>query len=212
MPRRADHEARRTQIVEALLRQAAREGLHRVSMRTVAAEAGVSLRLVQYYFGDKRRLLLGALEHLERESNARWQRRLAELPEPAPPRAVLDAFVAEALPDDPPSRDFHQLFSSFAALAMTDPRLAEQPYLNGPRELRRTLTEVIRRAAPPGADATDQATHLQALTHGLATGVLIGHLAPEEARRVLTRHLAALLPDSQTSRAGHEPASIPGPG
>lgn len=210
MPRRADHEARRAQIVEALLRQAAREGLHRVSMRTVAAEAGVSLRLVQYYFGDKHRLLLGALEHLERESNARWQRRLAELPDPAPPRAVLDAFVAEALPDDRPSRDFHQLFSAFAALAMTDPRLAGQPYLNGPRELHRTLTEVIRDAEV--ADAAGRATHLQALTHGLATGVLIGHLTLEEARRVSDRHLDSLLPVSKTSRAGHEPASIPDPG
>ncbi|MDZ5697470.1 helix-turn-helix domain-containing protein [Chelativorans sp. M5D2P16] len=35
------------------MRVASHEGLHAVSFRAVATEAGVSLRLVQYYFGTK---------------------------------------------------------------------------------------------------------------------------------------------------------------
>ncbi|MFB8061103.1 TetR family transcriptional regulator, partial [Kitasatospora purpeofusca] len=50
MTARVDHEERRRQIAEALLRIADTQGLQSASMRAVAAEAGVSLRLVQYYF------------------------------------------------------------------------------------------------------------------------------------------------------------------
>lgn len=52
-PKRVDHDERRTQIAEALIRVAGRRGLHPVGMRDVAAEAGVSLQLVQYYFQIK---------------------------------------------------------------------------------------------------------------------------------------------------------------
>ena len=48
MPKRVDHEERRQQIAEALLRTAAARGLHATGMREVGAEAGVSLRVVQY--------------------------------------------------------------------------------------------------------------------------------------------------------------------
>ena len=57
MPKRVDHEVRRKQIAEALVRIAGQRGLHAVGMRDVAAEAGISLRLVQYYFQTKEKLL-----------------------------------------------------------------------------------------------------------------------------------------------------------
>jgi AcrR family transcriptional regulator len=44
------------------VRTAAKRGLHATGMREVAAEAGVSLRLVQYYFGTKEELLLAAMQ------------------------------------------------------------------------------------------------------------------------------------------------------
>jgi AcrR family transcriptional regulator len=44
VPKRVDHEERRRQIADALLRAAAARGLHATGMREVAAEAGVSLR------------------------------------------------------------------------------------------------------------------------------------------------------------------------
>ena len=64
MPKRVDHEERRRQIADALLRTAATRGLHAAGMREVAAEAGVSLRLVQYYFGTKEELMLFAMQQL----------------------------------------------------------------------------------------------------------------------------------------------------
>ncbi|MBF6290125.1 TetR family transcriptional regulator [Nocardia cyriacigeorgica] len=48
MPRTVDHVQRRAQLADAVVAVAAREGLHAVTIRAVAAEAGVSLRFVQY--------------------------------------------------------------------------------------------------------------------------------------------------------------------
>jgi DNA-binding transcriptional regulator YbjK len=53
---RVDHDERRTQIAEALNQVAGGRGLHAVGMRDVAAEAGVSLCLVPYYFQTKEKL------------------------------------------------------------------------------------------------------------------------------------------------------------
>jgi hypothetical protein len=48
VPRFADHDQRRRQIAEAVWRPAAPRGLEDVTLWQVAAEAGVSMRLVQY--------------------------------------------------------------------------------------------------------------------------------------------------------------------
>ena len=74
VPKRVDHEERRRQIADALLRTAATRGLHATGMREVAAEAGVSLRLVQYYFGTKEELMLVAMQHLAAQFAERGRR------------------------------------------------------------------------------------------------------------------------------------------
>ena len=79
MPKRVDHQERRRQIADALLRTAAVRGLHAAGMREVAAEAGVSLRLVQYYFGTKEELLLAAMQHLAARFSARAVARFKEV-------------------------------------------------------------------------------------------------------------------------------------
>ena len=71
MPKRVDHAQRRAHITDALVRVAAVGGLHAVTMRGVAAEAGMSLNLVQYYFDSKAKLMHAALERLEQQSHER---------------------------------------------------------------------------------------------------------------------------------------------
>ncbi|MBF6354489.1 TetR/AcrR family transcriptional regulator [Nocardia higoensis] len=199
MPRTVDHSARRAQIADALVRVAAREGLHAVTMRAVAAEAQVSLRLVQYYFESKEQLLIGVLEHLERQSHDRWAQRLADLSDPPHPREVIKAFVAEALPTDEASRIFHLVGTSYALLAMTDPKLAEQPFIKNVDRLERQLAETLARADDEGelsfgADPVVEATRLVALVHGLGTSVLAGQRTPDQAVAVLDYHLDQLFP------------------
>ena len=185
MPRTADHDARRTQIIEGLVRVAGRDGLHAVTMRSVAAEAGVSLRLVQYYFETKARLMNAALERLERQSHERWAARLAGLDAPSP-RETVEALLAEALPTDQESRLFHQVWTSYAVLAQTEPSLAEQPFVDGPDRLEERLARIL---ADTCEDPAMEAARVLALAHGLGTSVLTGRRSPESAMRVLRHHL-----------------------
>ncbi|WP_431893192.1 TetR/AcrR family transcriptional regulator [Micromonospora haikouensis] len=210
MPNTSDHTVRRTQIADALVRLAGREGLHAVTMRAVAAEAGVSLRLVQYYFQDKEHLLIGALRHLEQQSHQRWAQRLAGLPDPPPPRAVIEAFLLEAMPTDEPSRAFHLVGTSYAVLAMTDPQVAEQPFIRGVDRLEQQLTDTLARARAAGTLALDadpalEATRLIALTNGLGTSLLVGQRTPQEATAVLRYHLDRLFTDQAVPTAVSPP-------
>lgn len=197
MPRTVDHEQRRAHLAESLVRVAAREGLHAVTMRSVAAEAGVSLRLVQYYFHSKAELLHGALAHLERQSHRRWADRLAGLPNTPTAREFVEAFLAEALPTDEPSRAFHLLGASYAVLAMTDPEVADQPFIAGLHHLEHQLADALRHARaggelPAGRDPDHEAARLVALNHGLGTMVMVGHRTAQDARAVLRYHVELL--------------------
>src|SRR6201994_5211864 len=99
MPKRADHERRRRQITEALLRVAAARGLHPAALRDVAAEAGLSVRLIQYYFGTKEQLLLYATQYLAAQLSDRVRARIAAAGGAAAgPRAGIEAILAEAPP------------------------------------------------------------------------------------------------------------------
>jgi TetR/AcrR family transcriptional regulator, transcriptional repressor of bet genes len=65
MGRRAvSEEVRREQILRAAFEVAAREGIGGVTLRAVAAEAGLSHALVLFYFGRKDALVLGLLDWL----------------------------------------------------------------------------------------------------------------------------------------------------
>ncbi|SFB64458.1 transcriptional regulator, TetR family [Amycolatopsis marina] len=172
MPKTVDHAERRRQIVEGLVRVAGSAGLHAVTMRSVAAEAGVSLRLVQYYFQSKAQLMHHALTHLEQQSNDRWAARLAEVADPPSARSFLEAFLAEALPADEQSRIFHLVWTSYAVLAMSDEELAAQPFVEGPNRLERQIAEVLSEARACGelsvdVDVSAEAARLLALNHGL---------------------------------------------
>ena len=197
MPRTVDHAQRRALIVEGLLRVAAREGLNAVTMRSVAAESGVSLRLVQYYFENKSQLMNATLERLERQSHERWEERLAELGSPPSARAFLETFFAEAFPTDEQSRTFQLVWMSYAVLAMTDPELAEQPFIEGPNRLERQLADILRRAQTDGElasdlDASAEAARLLTINHGLGTSVLVGQRTAKAAMAVARYHLDQL--------------------
>ncbi|MGW7239052.1 TetR/AcrR family transcriptional regulator [Streptomyces sp. NPDC054804] len=194
MPKRVDHAQRRTEIAEALVRVAGRNGLHAVGMRDVAAEAGVSLRLVQYYFETKEKLLLFGLHHLTERFGARVAARVRAAGSSPGPRAVIEALLMAALPTDDESRTFHFLYTSYAVLAVTDEALAAQPFIANPDAAEDTLTGLLREAQEadltgPGIDARDEASGLLAMSAGLGTSILVGQRSPESAAAILNRHL-----------------------
>lgn len=194
MPKRVDHAERRTDIAKALIRVAGRRGLHAVGMRDVAAEAGVSLRLVQYYFQTKEKLLLFGLEQLAERFGERVSARVRAAGGSPGPRAMVEALLMAALPTDDESRTFHHLYTSYAVLAMTDRALAAQPFIKNPDAAEDALTELLRQAQEaallaPHVDARLEAAGLLAMSAGLGTSILVGQRSPESAAAVLDHHL-----------------------
>ncbi|WP_223777593.1 TetR/AcrR family transcriptional regulator [Streptomyces sp. 135] len=202
MPKIVDQAERRAVIIEGLVRLAGRSGLHAVTMRSVAAEAGVSLRVVQYYFESKAELMHAALRYLEERSGARWAARLARLPSPTSTRTYVEALLAESLPTTEQSRDFRLVWTSYAVLAMTDPELAAKPFVEGPNRFERQLADVLGRAQAggelaPGLDVSAEAARLLSLNHGLGTSVLVGQRTAEAALEVLGYHLDSVFGPSE---------------
>ncbi|GAA2539381.1 MULTISPECIES: TetR/AcrR family transcriptional regulator [Streptomyces] len=194
MPKRVDHAERRTEIAEALVRVAGRRGLHAVGMRDVAAEAGVSLRLVQYYFETKEKLLLFGLEHLAGKFGERLSARVRAAGDAPGPRATVEALLMTALPTDEESRTFHHLYTSYAVLAVTDRTLAAQPFIRNPDAAEGAVADLLRQAQAadllqPGVDAQLAAAGLLAMSAGLGTSILVGQRSPESAAAVLDDHL-----------------------
>lgn len=194
MPKRVDHEERRTEIAEALVRVAGRRGLHAVGMRDVAAEAGVSLRLVQYYFETKEKLLLSGLDHLAEKFGERVSARLRAAGDGPGPRPMVEALLMAALPTDEESRTFHHLYTAYAVLAMSDRALAAQPFIRNPDAAEDGLIALLRQAQEadllqPGVDTRAEAIGLLAMSAGLGTGILVGQRSPDSATAVLKYHL-----------------------
>lgn len=194
MPKRVDHAERRTEIAEALLRVAARRGLHAAGMRDVAAEAGVSLRLVQYYFETKEKLLLYGLRLLTERFGERVTARVRAAGHNPGPRAMIEAMLRAALPIDEESRVFHLVYTSYAVLSVTDKVLAAQPFITDPDAAESAVVALLREAQEgglvrPEVDARVEAVSLLAMSAGLGTSILVGQRSPESATTVMDHHL-----------------------
>ncbi len=63
MPKIVDHDSQRVKFAEAAMRLIARHGLEGVTMRAVAAEAGLSYGSLFHYFDSKDELLMHAVRH-----------------------------------------------------------------------------------------------------------------------------------------------------
>ena len=69
MPRPPD-EARRTEVLDAVIAVVAAGGIGDRSLRDIAAAAGTSHRMLLHYFGSRNELLLAIVEEVERRQTA----------------------------------------------------------------------------------------------------------------------------------------------
>ena len=212
MPKRVDHEERRRQIADALVRTAAARGLHAAGMREVAAEAGVSLRLVQYYFGTKEELLLAAMQHLAARFGERAVARFRQASgpgRPASPRDLIAAILAEALPADDDRRTFYVVYTAYLALSLTDPALAIAPLVKNSDTVTGVVAAQLRAAQTAGDTPTHldpdlEALSLMAMSAGLATSVLAGQSSIQQAQALIDYHMDRLFPAARPAlRRGH---------
>ncbi|ANZ15603.1 transcriptional regulator, TetR family [Streptomyces noursei ATCC 11455] len=188
---------KRRRIIEAVWRIAAERGLHAASIREVAAEAGVSVRAVQYHFADKHRLLVDALRllHDENERIARSRIRF----DPADPRGLLRDVLDEFLPVDAQRTAALRVFAAYYARSLTDPALAAV-FLPDEHPLEEMVAGILAAArdagrAAPGLDVRLEADLLVSAAVGLGGDVLHGRRSLAQARRALAYRLGTLFDD-----------------
>lgn len=198
MPKLVDHEQRRREIAAAVWRLASVSGLESVSLRQVAAEAGVSMRLVQYYFETKHGMLLYALKHLNEVLEQQVRARLDLGREPTP-REIIRATLVELVPVDERSRMVSLVFIAFFVRALNDPALSEAFRGDGTDEMAAFFATLIRDSQTSGTSPAwlhpeREVATLMAVANGMGPDVLVGTVTAEEVLATLDYNLDRIFP------------------
>ncbi|MFJ3959055.1 TetR/AcrR family transcriptional regulator [Arthrobacter sp. NPDC090010] len=196
MPRQVDHAERRHQIAEAVWELAMRGGLEQVSLRQVAAEAGVSTRLLQYYFGTREQMLLGALEILNAEAEQHAAERMAGLGDTPDMRAIVRGVLLEMLPLDEERRQRYVVYAAYFVRFLTEPALAAVAGAAEP-ELENLVSGLLAQAqelgeVPADVDTGSEGAFLVAGAEGLQTRVLLGQCSADDAVAAVDHQLGRL--------------------
>jgi AcrR family transcriptional regulator len=186
MPKQVDHDERRREIGDAVCRVMATRGIDAVSLRHVAAEAGVSMGRVQHYFASKDDMLLFAF----RQISDRVADRIAAV-HSSDPRTFLRALLLELLPLSPAARAEAPVLAAFLAQAVVEPRLAE-PLREGGPQMVAFVADLIRQVCLDG-DAERDAMVLLAFVDGLMMQMLIGQVDSNVAVELVDHQLERVL-------------------
>lgn len=196
MPRLIDRARREDELAEAVWRVIRRDGASGVSVRTVAAEAGLSTGSLRHSFPTRIELMAHATALVGRRVAARTARRRTE---PDARRRTVQV-LAERLPLDDERRAEAEVTAALHADAASHPRLREVRRAAHAAARETCLTQLAQlRAAGllrPDAHPDDEADHLQALVAGLALQLLVHEPDPAQharALRLLERHVDALV-------------------
>lgn len=206
MPKRVDRRERRTLIADALMRVAAQRGLEAVSLRHVAAEAGVSSGMVQHYFRTRDEMMTFALSVVREHHEARIGAAVAALGESPAPRTVLRTMLVELLPLDPAREADGRVALAFLAYTAVRPEVAAGLHTET-AQLLGFIADLIRagRAAWPADHQLDPdraAVALLAAVEGLGVYLLGGHYPAETALAALDTQLDLLFGPNPTEAAG----------
>lgn len=225
MPRQVDHAQRRREIAHAVWAVIGTAGLDAVSLRSVAAEAGVSMGRVQHYFPSKDAMVLHACEAMADAAYARaldgggaadddggghgdgggrdgrdgaWHAGLS-------PRQLVRSVLLTGIPVDAAQRVGASVWFAFVTKAAVWPELAAvvREQLDGARTF---VMSALQAAAAAGAlrrdvDPAAEATALLGLADGLVLRVMVGALAAGDAVAAVDAHLATLFVAAPESSA-----------
>ncbi|MBM2620065.1 TetR family transcriptional regulator C-terminal domain-containing protein [Actinoplanes sp. LDG1-06] len=186
MPKIVDHDARRRLIADALMRVAAEQGLEAVSLRHVAAAAGVSAGMVQHYFHTKDEMMAFALSAVMDRSEARIRAAVEALGADPPPRLLLRTLIAALLPLEGTAMADGRVALAFLAYAAVRPEAGQS--------LRPGTSQMVDFVAGllPEPHGAESATALLALMEGLGVYLLGGQLTPDQALATLDAQLDLL--------------------
>ncbi len=215
-PRAGVHEAaRRAQVLRAARACIVAQGYERVTVRDVAAAAGVSTGTVVHYFGDKDSVLEAALLGKVQDTGLALRAALAGA---SSARERLERLVEASLPASDEVRDEWRLWLTFWGEATRNERLravSERQHRRWTAFLARIIADGVAagefaagefaagEVAPVEVDAA--AAQLAALIDGLAVQATLGNPGLDAARmrRLCLDALRRLLPPPA---ADHPPA------
>jgi len=167
------------------------DGMAGLSIRAVAARAGVAIGTVQHWFPTKQAMLLAAMDRVAQIAEQASDARLAQADPDDRVRAVAQLLV----PADPAS-PVSRVWVAFAAYAVADAEVRaryEQLWARTHAGVVGLLAAAAPRAAASALD--DAASELLALADGLTIAVLDepGRMPPARAAAIIRRRVDALL-------------------
>ncbi|YCK83372.1 TetR family transcriptional regulator C-terminal domain-containing protein [Arthrobacter sp. D3-18] len=201
MPKIVDAEARRHEVVQAVFRIIASDGLERASLREVADEAGLAVGSVRHYFASSDELLVFSFAAVIDRIAGRLEAALVSVEEASPDspeqhNAVLN-LLGQFLPLDEELAVDACVWMAFRHAARIKPVLADEA-----ERSHRTVAAVIGRLImllnPAEADAQQalvtEAERLLATMDGLCMHALLQPewMTAEMCSDVLTAHLRSL--------------------
>ncbi|WP_084478978.1 TetR/AcrR family transcriptional regulator [Nocardia jejuensis] len=173
---------RRTQLLDRLADAIAENGIEGVSIRDLAARAGVSIGTVQYYFATKTDLLGAAWYHVRDQAIARFhQSGVVDLP---PDERLIG--LTELLLTPAPDHRLSRMWLALVARAAHDPLIAAL-HREQWQDTEDVLCLALGKANQARVDESrDGAAELLALLDGLSIAVLTEpeRVSPERARRI----------------------------
>ncbi|GAA1485367.1 TetR/AcrR family transcriptional regulator [Brachybacterium fresconis] len=193
MPKLIDHARRREELAEAAWRVLLRDGVGRVSVRSVATEAGLTVSSLRHVFSSQDELLAFSLQLVLDRVGRRVEPML-----PVADRRGVEAVAAQFLPLDPERCAEMEVYLSLFMAARANPELIPLRE-EAQAALRRSCRNLIGALdngsdLAPGADLELEARRLHALLDGLAMHLVFegGDGDPDGARRLLRAHLDSL--------------------
>jgi AcrR family transcriptional regulator len=190
VPKAVDHQARRRELAEAVWRVISEDGVHRVSVRSVAAESGWSTGSLRHYFPTQDALLAFAMELLADKARDR----IAAIKD-TDNRGVLRQIAEALLPVTPEHRVEVEVWLALLARAQTNPDLRRAE--RGNREALITgLSGVLWRATAQGElvegrEPDLEAIRLLAVIDGLTLACVYSEewISVDVALTAIDRHL-----------------------
>lgn len=197
MARTADHAGRRRQIADAVQQLIARDGYDGVTISKVAAEAGISVGLVQHYFTRKDDLLLFAYGQVLADVRRRAETRIANGERNEEPiRTMLFDALCELLPLDTRRRSQYRIGEAFWGRALDSPDLARTAQQTA-TDLRAEISRAVRNGKECGeveeqVDSDAAALRINAMVDGLARVLYREATAAAPSRRLRKTAVAEL--------------------
>ena len=197
MPRIVDHDSRRQAYVDAMWRVVSREGAGGISVRSVAAEAGVSPSNIVHYLPSRGEMLGEAVSRLVADASAR----AAELEDADLDLDSATDLVMVAIPHTRTRRRQSEVWLLLLAEQETNPDARR--ILSG---LQGRVAAAVRRSMDrfaaaglmaPNRDRDREAVRLHALIDGLSIQTLVSctDMSPTRIRETVRIHLADLAND-----------------